>query len=1034
MTARRADISLGHVFGPIVEHDLKRWETLNEAEIRVDRQLIGRSDARIALCYVRLPGSGMEKMAVKAVRSKSDWDGEAARHRAARHANPAFASEHLAELKMQTLPISDGSYVMFQELVGGSLVECEPMSTLLGRPALAPAARLLLTSLLEQWNPSPQIVDEDPAALLRQHLGERIGPDGSVFAWAEPVEALLRRPQPWLRFPDGSVRPNPFAFALSRGLFRMPGLQVIAGNSHGDLHLDNAIVRLGPTINRYWLVDLASYQPAAPLCWDHAALLMSILARSYEKMRPGQREVIATYLTDPNSSAINQVRAPIQGALRIIRKTGSEWAEKRGLLDEWVDPYRLALVSSALTYTGRTSISDEARWWFFELASRVLDQFLHDRGAHHPDPESVEAVGNPRQRDEAAINGGTPPRREPTLLGAAPPFLPTPRRNAWSSKTQFRKTTGRFLGQTDDELARVAHPYVYVAFGGLSRPVRTQWEELIPGLMIIEADEEPRPRRIAVQVKHLAPRGHALTAADGRQQAAVIDQFMTTGIEVDSYLFIHDRDHQSSDFNGPVLDALRRLTSTGTCPWAGVWGTKDVAQYLWDAVAAHTIDVALRLSDDALARVGELTAFPVVEAVPTSTYEVSMSAGGLRRSTEESSQLADPAVMLVNHTHGLELVLGQFGYGKSTAAIRAARSSSRRTLLLPGARLPQNYTSSQLMLSTLVEPGIDWSAIPEEVANLVRPMIGPCVEWHLGQASDDLCLIVDGLDEAPLAYRRSGLKDFFLGTSSVRIPMVVSVRTEFWRSKQAELQAAMPLATDASPIRRAKVIELQPWDEDQMSLMIESTKVETQLQQSRLIELRDLLVSGGYQDHYGDVPRRPLFLRMLIDDVLAKGIRPRDRLDLLEGWVERKVLRDWQHPQHVGDVDRPPISGDMAEDLQSTLELAFRLMSLAARLMTMLTLEGQLVLLPTTTLDRLGRQASELKSEIRPAPLFVQSVLVPVDNDRPGRPTEVMFAHRAFQEYFLARSLWLDPDPGVEELLDSDVREWIDRMRGSGPS
>jgi hypothetical protein len=85
------------------------------------------------------------------------------------------------------------------------------------------------------------------------------------------------------------------------------------------------------------------------------------------------------------------------------------------------------------------------------------------------------------------------------------------------------------------------------------------------------------------------------------------------------------------------------------------------------------------------------------------------------------------------------------------------------------------------------------------------------VERLFTSPQEDLVLVIDGVDEAPLAARREGLVMLLRSVKELRIPFVLTMRTEFWDAKKIELQTA--LTEDerrGSTNRRAHVIELVP--------------------------------------------------------------------------------------------------------------------------------------------------------------------------------------------------------------------------------
>jgi hypothetical protein len=172
---------------------------------------------------------------------------------------------------------------------------------------------------------------------------------------------------------------------------------------------------------------------------------------------------------------------------------------------------------------------------------------------------------------------------------------------------------------------------------------------------------------------------------------------------------------------------------------------------------------------------------------------------------------------------------------------------------------------------------------------------------------------------------------------------------------------------------------------------------------------------------------------MILDDILDGGIRRRSRVHLFESWIHRKLLRDWQHPMSVGGVPRPPLSKTGPESLDETLLLSYRLMELAARLMLIPQSNDDSAELapyvPIATLEKSAREVAIAASGVDVAALVTQSLLMPVRERRIGVPIQLRFAHRSFQEYFLARALLFNPEPTVETTLPRSVAEWLEGLR-----
>jgi hypothetical protein len=144
--------------------------------------------------------------------------------------------------------------------------------------------------------------------------------------------------------------------------------------------------------------------------------------------------------------------------------------------------------------------------------------------------------------------------------------------------------------------------------------------------------------------------------------------------------------------------------------------------------------------------------------------------------TDWVETLVDPVTVLENSTEPLRLLLGEFGYGKTTAAARAAEKSGNRMLLLPGARLPVDMVSSRQILAAALVHDLQVGPLDVSTPEL-RPLFELGSEQLLGSPDAGVTLVVDGLDESPLAARRGGAGDFFNALQYVRVPVVITGST-----------------------------------------------------------------------------------------------------------------------------------------------------------------------------------------------------------------------------------------------------------------
>jgi hypothetical protein len=602
----------------------------------------------------------------------------------------------------------------------------------------------------------------------------------------------------------------------------------------------------------------------------------------------------------------------------------------------------------------------------------------------------------------------------------------------WLSKTEAKRLSANLAASEERDFERLALPLIRVIWPeAIPPPARKAWDQ--QGVDQLVWSDTP-PFSLIVQYKGF----HVSDAELGRHQIAQcrasIAAFRATGKRAETYLLIHNRTGQNRIFREAVEAELQTLTASGQVGQAQLWDRQRFVNEAFDAMARFLAQ-ALRTANlgvtDVFADLEPLRCAPL-EAVPLRVGELHVDQHrGRQLPSFTAAYLGDPVQELTDsdsESAGLSLLVGEFGYGKTTAALRALREREQ-ALYVPAARLNHATVGSRFLLSQFIDTDSLLEPFPEKEREALAGIASTVLERILEDPTTPVLLILDGLDESPLANQKGGLLTLFNCLRGVKVPVILTARTEYWYARWEEFQEirTAPVHTGRAThaYRRHRVIELLPWEDAQISQLVR--RFQSSLSDSQESERLDTLVQviehGEYEPYYGDVPRRPLFLRFILDSVAQNGVRKVGRARLFDEWVERKVTRDIRHPAALGS-SRTPIAGS-EESIGTTLELAYDAMERAAAAMFAWD-EGQM--LPTCTVASILRGADpRLAAVIEPTGLFLNSLLLPVSpRSSPGVSLSVRFAHRAFQEFFLARFVIRHPDaiPGGVELPQA-VRKWV---------
>jgi hypothetical protein len=168
--------------------------------------------------------------------------------------------------------------------------------------------------------------------------------------------------------------------------------------------------------------------------------------------------------------------------------------------------------------------------------------------------------------------------------------------------------------------------------------------------------------------------------------------------------------------------------------------------------------------------------------------------------------------------------------------------------------------------------------------------------------SKDWLLLIDGLDENAAAFKSNTLSTLWGSIADLGIPAILSARDELVDIRQTEffLDPKLRVAPAFERIR------LNDWSDAlilQFVVLFAATHGGNE--PPGFIAFRQLIGSTRYQEIYGDIPKRPLFLGMLAEDAWS-GNEPARQLHRLYGkYFRRKFLLDRRSMAASGAEKRP---------------------------------------------------------------------------------------------------------------------------------
>lgn len=596
----------------------------------------------------------------------------------------------------------------------------------------------------------------------------------------------------------------------------------------------------------------------------------------------------------------------------------------------------------------------------------------------------------------------------------------------WTSKNAFGQLAGELAAAQDREFERAVLPFVHLVWPSarISPPKR-----LLDGAGIDLYVGSPPHFTLVIQCKGFLER--ELLTDQLAQCRASLAAFERSRYSTDRFILLWNRHELAREYHEALDGLLKHLIRPGKASVAALWNHRDLLKASFDEMLRRVKD-AIRRKTSLLREEQELAervlgSEPLRE-VPIESYELQITPARLRSRTERGTAIADPLTSLFSGPgRKIGVLVGVAGLGKTTTAMRATREWSHLCIFLPASRIRGDVASAH----TLFESSLDADDVLDDAADVDRVVwgriIGPVLKYMTQDEHHDLIVIIDALDEAPALEHSYDLQRFFNLLGRVRVPVVVTMRTEFWLSRRSDFDAPLGEAAETgAKSQRLRVIELQAWSDEQILQASESRLLHTDDADAkkRVREFVALVRAGEHEASYGDLARSPLFLKFILDVLQDREAAHLSRAQLLEHWIRRKILRDVAAPTRFGG-HRVRIRANV-ENADDTVALAFQAMAVAAIAMIELK-ELSLTLLPTCSFSAI-RTAMQHRAPDSPTSLMLNSVLIAAAERDSDGEQRMRFAHRIFHEYFLARAVRAEPEPFRQVSLPTPVAQWIAQL------
>ena len=334
------------------------------------------------------------------------------------------------------------------------------------------------------------------------------------------------------------------------------------------------------------------------------------------------------------------------------------------------------------------------------------------------------------------------------------------------------------------------------------------------------------------------------------------------------FVLVHNADRNYPEFNNRVEAALKRVSGRRT-RIAEAWDRQTLIHRTSRKVMEFLEEAFRRNSTELLHGQQRLFRFGQVYMPNVPIIDPKIVLRRFRRSSQEASapsETRDVATFLRSSQESTWTMLaGPPGAGKTAAVLHAARSLERVVVVVPSAALSvfEVPRSVSKFLEDLARALGVFSAF-EDVHDqeLLYRVAGPVLAESLETENSPYLLVVDGLDENRPALERERVEQVVKHLSGLRCQVVLTM-PETPPEKFAET-----LRKFAEVKNHPRRLSLGAWSKGHMvALASQALRSATDKERQRIAEFLVLLQNDQFQSAYGDMPRLPLYLQMILEEV-----------------------------------------------------------------------------------------------------------------------------------------------------------------------
>ena len=490
-----------------------------------------------------------------------------------------------------------------------------------------------------------------------------------------------------------------------------------------------------------------------------------------------------------------------------------------------------------------------------------------------------------------------------------------------------------------------------------------------------------------------------------------IEKFRRSEWSCEEYVLLHNRTGENREAERIIQEELSRLRTENKAITTRLW---DRQSFIRDARKRIRDLFIERMRDDAnqllhrqsgLFRFGGLYV-PLVPVTESSlTIKRDKQARIDRLGDASVRQRVAQLVVSPKSDARWTLLTGHFGTGKTTTGLHATRSAGHDVIFVRGDDLIDvtGGYSTNAMLGRITDAMNLFDDFDDETRDFLQRIAGRSMaELLRSKEGSHFTLFVDALDESRSYATPEGVWKLINQVADLKCPVVFTTRREHFDSTFRNLDKALradELPARGGSTRNGRLFDLELWaDEEVGQFIAEAIKIASPDEAPHLARFSDGLQSGLVQLLYGDLPKNPLFLQMILEEAASGQIEKRNRAQLIRNWIERKIQRD------LDAVNR--IKPTQVVDVGTFIEGMMAIQRRVARRMAISEMDTWRLL---EEIDSDVVEA-EARSQFREANVDVSAVLLcstlsAVAPRRRGT-MPVKFLLRVCQEFFLASEIF----------------------------